>query len=44
VLSQDERTLHDFGAKAKDFVLKEKNNCAQAAKVIAFINEAFDIH
>ncbi len=44
VLSQDAQTLHDFGAKAKDFVLKEKNNCAQAAKVIAFINEAFDIH
>ena len=42
VLAQDDQTLHAFGARAKEFVLKEKNNCAQAEKVIAFIeNEIF---
>ena len=33
--------LHDFGFKAKQFILKEKNNCAQAKKVIDFVKKAF---
>ena len=43
VLSQDNETLHAFGMKAKEFVLNEKNHHAQAAKVIAFVKEAFPI-
>lgn len=43
IFSQDEQTLHAFGAKAKDFILEEKNNRAQAAKVIAFIKKSFQI-
>lgn len=41
VLAQDDQILYAFGARAKDFVLKEKNNCAQAAKVLSFIHDAF---
>lgn len=37
VLSQDAQTLHDFGMEAKAFVLREKNNVTQAAKVLAFV-------
>ena len=43
VFSQDDKTLHAFGERAKAFVLKRKNNCAQAAKVIAFVKESFGI-
>ena len=43
IFSQDEQTLHTFGAKAKDFILEEKNNRAQAAKVIAFVKKSFQI-
>jgi len=43
IFSQDAQTLHDFGARAKAFILKEKNNRAQAAKVIAFVKAAFDM-
>lgn len=39
VLSQDAQTLHNFGMEAKEFVLKEKNNVAQAAKVLAFVQD-----
>lgn len=35
--------LHAFGLQAKEFILKEKNNHAQAAKVIAFAQEALGI-
>ncbi len=38
VLSQDDETLHRFGIAAKTFVLKEKNNVSQAAKVMTFVN------
>lgn len=41
VLSQDAQTLHEFGMKAKEFVLAEKNNCSQAAKVLDFLRETF---
>lgn len=40
VLLQDAQTLHDFGTEAKAFVLKEKNNNTQAAKVLAFVQDA----
>ena len=43
IFAQDPQTLHDFGAKAKAFILKEKNNRAQAAKVIAFARDAFGV-
>lgn len=43
ILSQDAQTLHEFGARAKEFVLKEKNNRAQAAKVVNFIRKVFDM-
>lgn len=39
VLSQDAQTLHNFGVEAKEFVLKEKHNVAQAAKVLAFVQD-----
>ena len=39
VLAQDDQTLHAFGERAKEFVLKEKNNRAQAAKVIEFFEK-----
>lgn len=39
VLSQDAQTLHNFGKEAKQFILKEKNNVAQAAKVLAFVQD-----
>jgi len=43
IFAQAPEALHSFGAKAKDFILKEKNNRAQAAKVIAFARDAFDM-
>ncbi len=38
VLMKTSEKLHDFGAKAKEFVLDEKNNTAQAEKVVALMN------
>lgn len=36
ILSQDAATLHAFGARAKEYILREKNNRAQAKKVLEF--------
>ena len=33
--------LHEFGAQAKEFILKEKNNKAQAKKVLDFVARSF---
>lgn len=38
ILSQNPETLHAFGARAKEFILKKKNNVSQAAKVLRFID------
>lgn len=35
--------LHEFGAQAKEFILKEKNNKAQAKKVLEFVKTNFEI-
>lgn len=43
IFANDARVLHAFGVKAKGFILKEKNNYAQAKKVITFIRTAFKI-
>ena len=43
VFEKSAEELHEFGAKAKDFILKEKNNKAQAKKVLKFVNESFGI-
>ena len=40
ILSQSSEKLHAFGTEAKRFVLENKNNCAQAKKVIAFMSDA----
>ena len=34
ILSQSSKTLHDFGGAAKQFVLDEKNNLKQAARIV----------
>jgi hypothetical protein len=39
ILKTDEHELFVFGEKAKEFVLKEKNNIKQAGKIIELINE-----
>lgn len=39
VLSKSEPELISFGAKAREFVLKNKNNIAQGKRIIDFINE-----
>lgn len=36
VFSHTPEELHSFGAEAKKFVINEKNNCAQAKKVLDF--------
>ncbi len=41
VFEHTSEELHEFGLTAKQFVLEEKNNCAQAKKVIDFIKDAF---
>lgn len=38
ILTKTTEELHDFGAKAKAFVLDRKNNTAQAEKVVALMN------
>ncbi len=43
VFEKSPEELHAFGARAKKFILEEKNNCAQAAKVIDFIKCVFTI-
>jgi len=40
VLSNDRQTLHTFGLQAKEFILQEKNNHAQAAKVLQMLEKA----
>lgn len=37
ILSKDKSELHDKGIRAKEFVLKEKNNMAQAEKILNMI-------
>ena len=37
ILSKDKTELHDKGIRAKDFVLKEKNNVVQARKILNMI-------
>jgi len=39
VLSKSPEELHAFGARARDFVLREKNNVKQAQKIIEMIKE-----
>ena len=39
LLSKSKEELHDYGARAKDFVLTNKNNFVQAQKVISLITE-----
>lgn len=41
VLGRSDRELHEFGMKARSFILETKNNCAQAEKVLAFAREVF---
>lgn len=43
VFKNSPEQLHDFGLKAKKFILEEKNNEAQAEKVIKFIKSEFNI-
>ena len=42
VFSKTDEELHLFGAEAKKYILREKNNCAQAKKVLQFICEAIE--
>ena len=35
--------LHRFGLSAKEFILKEKNNCAQAKKVLDFVKLSYSM-
>ncbi len=41
VFEKTPKELHEFGAKAKDFILEEKNNKAQAKKVMDFVTRSF---
>lgn len=41
VLSKSQEELHHKGAKAKEFILKEKNNLVQANKIIKFIENNY---
>lgn len=41
VLSQDGKTLESFGAKAREFVSREKNASRQTGRVAAFLNDLF---
>lgn len=43
VFKNSPEQLHEFGLKAKKFILEEKNNKAQAEKVINFIKSEFNI-
>ena len=43
VLAQTPEQLHNFGMRAKEFVLKEKSNVAQAKKVITFVEQSFGL-
>lgn len=39
VLLKSPEELHDFGARAREYVLREKNNVRQAGKIIEMIKE-----
>ena len=39
IFSLPQEELHAFGLRAKEFILKEKNNIAQAEKVVLFADE-----
>lgn len=41
VFEKTPEELHEFGARAKEFILKEKNNKAQAKKVLEFVGKLF---
>lgn len=41
VLSRSDEELHEFGMKARAFILENKNNCAQAEKVLRFAEAVF---
>ena len=41
ILSKPPEELHAFGAKAREFVLREKNNVRQAQQIIDLIKECF---
>lgn len=41
VLSQSDEELHQFGQRAKEFVLRHKNNQIQAGRILQFIDHAF---
>lgn len=42
VFEKSPEELHTFGLRAKEFILKEKNNVAQAKKVIRFVESIFN--
>lgn len=39
VLSCDAQGLNDFGKRAQDFIVKEKNSCSQSARILDFLKE-----
>lgn len=43
VFRHSKEELHAFGERAKKFVMQEKNNCAQAYKVISFLKTKLGI-
>lgn len=43
VFENSQEELHEFGNRAKDFILREKNNKAQAKKVLDFISKSFSM-
>ncbi len=43
VFEKSPEELHAFGLRAKEFILKEKNNVAQAKKVICFVESTFNL-
>lgn len=42
ILSKSKEELHEFGLKAKEFVLKEKSNYRQSQRIANYINENFN--
>lgn len=43
VFEKSPEELHAIGLRAKEFILKEKNNVAQAKKVISFVKSTFNL-
>jgi glycosyltransferase involved in cell wall biosynthesis len=43
ILAQDARTIHAFGMCSKNYILREKNNIAQASKIVRFVRSHFKI-